>query len=400
MRHPVLASSLIVGLLSCALWAQGQKPPPPTKPPSTPPTRPAPGQGQARPQREQPRVVFLSGSVLYADGARVSEPLMVELRCNGNTRSQVWSSVDGSFTFQLGGQRELSSFDVSVSGSGFGTPGAGRDPSADAFGLDPFATRDRTRALNLSSCEIRLAQAGYKAQPIRLGMRSSLDNPDVGVLVIEQRPGVLGSLVSVRTLSAPKKARKSYQKAERLLGKKEPQLDKATLELEKALAIYPEFAAAWQLLGKVKATGEDWEGARECFRKAVSHDPEFLPPYLSLGQLELKLEDYPAASEVLDRALELNPYAIEVRFSSGLAHYYQGHLEQAQDAFQTVQGSEQADRYPGIHYALGLVYAQRGLIAEAAAELRLHLERFPDGDVAERIHLQLAQWQSEGLITP
>lgn len=390
----------VLNLFLTILSAQSQQPPsPPAPPPAQPPSR-RPVQPTPRgPAQQQSRIIFLSGSVQYADGTPVSDPLLVELRCNGNTRSQVWSSVDGRFSFQLGGNREFSAFDVSVGGGGFG---GGADPTrgSTGFGLDPFGDTDRTRPLNLSSCEIRLAQAGYRAQPIRLGLRSALDNPDVGVLIIEQRPGVDGTLVSVKTLAAPKKARRAFEKAGKLLRKKSPKLDKVEAELTRAVSLFPEFSAAWHLLGKVKANREDWEGAREAFQKAVEYDPKFLPPHLALGQLEQNLQQWEAAAAAFDRALELNPFEVQARFSSGLSHYYLGNLEIAREAFQAVMGSERAAQYPGIHYALGLVLARQGRVPEAAAELRLHLEKFPEGEVAEQIQLQLAEWRRRGLIEP
>ncbi len=398
MRNPA-ATLFVLGLLVTSLAAQGQKPPPPAQPPSPPsrgPTNPSP----ARPERQQPRIIFLSGSVEYADGSSVSDPLLVELRCNGNTRSQVWSSVDGRFSFQMGGNRELAAFDVSVSGTSYTGSGLDSDSSLGGFGVDPFSDGDRTRPLNLSNCEIRLAQGGYRAQPIRLGLRSPLDSPEVGTLVIERREGVQGSLVSVKTLAAPKKARKAFKKAGKLLSKKEPDLEKAETELQKAVEIFPEFSAAWHVLGKIRATREDWASAREAFQAAVTYDPEFIPPHLSLGQLELNQQQWSAACEAFERALELNPYEVQARFSAGLARYYMGDLDIAREAFQSVMSSDQAEKFPGIHYALGLVFARQGQMPEAASELRLHLKKFPEGKVAEQINLQLAEWQRLGLIQP
>ncbi len=398
MRKPTGLLLVVLGLQLGLVEAQGQKPQPPT-PPATPPGRGTPAPPQTRrPERQQPRIIFLSGSVEYTDGSSVTEPLLVELRCNGSPRSQVWSSVNGRFGFQLGGAHEFSSFDVSMSRVALGPPGSATDQTLD--GSDPFATSDRTRPINLSGCEIRLAHGGYRARAIRLGMRSPLDSPEVGTLVIERRDGVQGTLVSVKTLAAPKKARKAFQKASKELGKEKPDLEKAQEQLERALEIFPEFAEAWHLLGKIHGTREDWPGARQAFREALTQDPDFIPPYLALGQLELNQKQWPAASELLDRALELNPYAIQARFSSGVAHYYMDHLEQAEQAFEAVKTSNEASNYPGIHYALGLVLARRGKIPEAATELQVHLERFPNGEAAGQIQLQLEEWQRQGLLKP
>src|SRR5215472_7100153 len=55
--------------------------------------------------------------------------------------------------------------------------------------------------------------------------------------------------VSVTTLQAPQNAMRSYERAKEVFSK--TQLDIAERELKKATTVYPQFAVAWTLLGRV-----------------------------------------------------------------------------------------------------------------------------------------------------
>ncbi len=61
-----------------------------------------------------------------------------------------------------------------------------------------------------------------------------------------------GATVSLKTLTAPKEAKQAYEKALKELGKRKINFSKTSKELEKAVKIYPEFAAAWHVLGEVR----------------------------------------------------------------------------------------------------------------------------------------------------
>ena len=57
----------------------------------------------------------------------------------------------------------------------------------------------------------------------------------------------------------------------------------AQKEFEKAVTVYPKYAAAWYELGNVQREQKDLRGARESYAKALKADSKFVIPYLGLG---------------------------------------------------------------------------------------------------------------------
>ena len=60
-----------------------------------------------------------------------------------------------------------------------------------------------------------------------------MDNPDLGVIVLHRLDGVQGTTVSVKTLTAPKRAKKAYEKAQKELKKDDPDHAKAAKGLQR-----------------------------------------------------------------------------------------------------------------------------------------------------------------------
>ena len=61
--------------------------------------------------------------------------------------------------------------------------------------------------------------------------------------------GGKGGFVSQTSLAAPKKARKAFHKARKLIAN--ANLDEAERQLSRAVEIYPQYAVAWEQLGEV-----------------------------------------------------------------------------------------------------------------------------------------------------
>jgi len=98
-------------------------------------------------------------------------------------------------------------------------------------------------------CEIRASLAGFRSDSVNLAGRRMLDNPEVGTIVLHRLANVEGTTISATTLQAPKDARKAYEKA--LDASRKGKIEDAQKNLEKAVNIYPQFAAAWSELGAI-----------------------------------------------------------------------------------------------------------------------------------------------------
>lgn len=208
------------------------------------------------------------------------------------------------------------------------------------------------------------------------------------------------SVVSVTSLAAPKKARAAFDKAMREIDKSDSaDLDKARQFLEKAVAEYPEYAAAWTKLGQVKADTGDPDGAIVALEKSVELDERFLLPYDALVWLYMAKRDWDHATELAEFVLEINPAYAKMRWYLAGCAYESGRDDEAIPLFREIQSdAEAAKQFPQTHLFLGLIYARRGQLAKAAADYKLYLEFVPNAQDAEAIKKQLNEWQQLGVI--
>ncbi|MCZ6768604.1 MAG: tetratricopeptide repeat protein [Acidobacteria bacterium] len=396
-KRPLLVLVFLC-LFSSWGWAQQQQQPPSS---SSGQRDRQPQQQQRSPRHQSP--LFLSGKIMMEDGGPPTEQVKVQFLCESTVLQQVFASGDGTFGFMieagrgaLNAQRPL---DASISSTvaqqlqgGFSFGMGGGDARIDSSGLGQAGT------LNISSCEVQAMLAGFESDRILLGPRRALDNPDIGIIVLYSRDRAASATISLKTLAAPKDAKKAYEKAQKELGKKEIKFDEVTKELEKAVKIYPEFAAAWNLLGEVSLELEDWPAAHESFLAAVAADSQYASPLISLAMLELEEENWEEAAHLSRQALELDSGLVRAHYFNAVASSSLGQLDAAEESVLQIQESSRAQNYPFAHYILGWIMSQKGNFHSAAAEYRLFLEVVPTAGVAEELKVQLAQWEEQGLI--
>lgn len=358
---------------------------------------------QARNVQTSP--VSLVGRVLEEDGQPPNDLLQVDLVCSGRIRQQTLTGSDGTFTFDLEPSRSEDWLDPGAGGSATGaiegsarvaTPGRSQN-------LDEVPSMGRGRA-SLSGCEVRLApRPGLASNAINLRTRGAFDNPDIGVIIVRRLSDSTATTVSLSTLSAPRRARDAFDRANDELSSRSPDLGKAIQELEKAVREYPEFSAAWDLLARVHLSKGDIEEGRNCFLRAVEEEPRYITPYLGLAQIGVQRGGWEEVDTWTGRVLEIDSGHPQALYWAGLAGYYLGNFRRSEGALSDLygRGTGMAEAYPFGLLLLGVIHANQGKIQSAAEGLRLYLRLMPPDQVpeAQRIELenQLASWELEGL---
>ena len=335
----------------------------------------------AAPDTSQP--AFVSGGVTMADGQAVPKETMVHLYCGGFPRASDFVSPKGDFDLDLegGSQAVTDATRASASASGL--------PERNALGL-----------VNLSGCVVRAELAGYDSTEIALGMHSTLDDPDVGELVLTRQAGLTGDTVSATSLQAPGKASKLYDKALDESRKKEPKVDKIAALLEDAVKEYPKYAVAWNLLGDMRAKLGLDDQAMAAYENAVAADPQFILPYPGLVRLVAGSGDMERTAALGEKALELNPNLDDVRFFVCAAQLRGGQNENAIATANQMIERGAATRFPQAYQLLGAAYANTGQYQAAATNFRKFLEADPNATAADRIRQQLAEWEQLGVVKP
>ncbi|HXG33788.1 MAG TPA: tetratricopeptide repeat protein [Bryobacteraceae bacterium] len=336
----------------------------------------------AAPAQDLFRPLTLSGRVVLEDGTPPPEPAVIELRCEGERQPQYYTDRRGYFSFRVGGERSRSVPDSQRARLGQPVGAGGPDRSF----------------VSLTNCELEASLAGFTSSKVYLGRRSVFENTDVGTIVLKRIVAGEGHFISMNTLAAPAKAREAYEKALACLRKERPEPDRASRELEKAVSLYPAFAAAWNRLGELRARAGDRAGARAAFQRAAEADPKFVPPLLALALAALEGQEAVEAARRANQALQLAPGLAEAHYYHALAQYALGNEALAEASARAALSTPEAARYPRLHFLLGNMLAARGDLAGAAAELRRFVELEPGSRAAEAARQQLREWGSEGRI--
>src|SRR5882757_2449767 len=216
------------------------------------------------------RPIFLSGKVMFDDGGPTNSDIRIERVCGATPRLEGHTDSKGRFSFQLGANTALDT-DASNSGvgSGFGRPQSGSN--------SPFSRGNQGGLDGMFGCEIRAAYPGYRSDSVPLANRHSLDDPDLGTIILHRLANVQGSTISLTTAAAPKPARKAYEKGMQLAEK--GKFEEAEKHFLEATDTYPKFAAAWYALGQVEQRQNKTSEARKSYEAAIEADKKFVSPY-------------------------------------------------------------------------------------------------------------------------
>jgi hypothetical protein len=114
--------------------------------------------------------------------------------------------------------------------------------------------------------------------------QAMLGTVDIGVVILKPVATAEAATISITTLQAPDAARKEFEKGTQGHQSK-PQSIRAQ-HMEKAVAQYDRFAAAWFELGKLYTASNPGK-ARHAFEKAIAADDHFVDSYTRLGALQL-----------------------------------------------------------------------------------------------------------------
>jgi tetratricopeptide (TPR) repeat protein len=359
----------------------------PTTMPSTPTTNP--NQNQIGNQNQMQRTIFISGKVMMDDGSPIPSNIVIQRVCNGNPRSVAYTDSKGHFSFQWGQQNSFMMSDASEPGfSGRNSGGSGFGNAQSAGGSnplsgDPFGNQ-------MAGCEIRAQLAGYRSDSVNLINRNSMDNPDIGMIVLHRMGNVEGSSISVTSMLAPKDAKKAYEKGLQSLLKNKP--EDASKEFEKAVLAYPKYADAWMNLGKVRLQQKSFEPAREAMLKAIECDPKLVGPYIELGMLAAQQNKWEEAAPYLDRGLKLDPVDFpQAWYVAAATNFNLKKFDAAEKSALEAQKLDPKHVNPRTDYLMALILSEKHDYAAAAEHLRGYLKYAPNAPDFGKVQEQLGQ---------
>jgi len=351
-----------------------------------------PTQDQTQQMPEMQRSIYISGKVLMDDGTPPPEQVVVERVCNGNPRPEGYTDSKGRFSFALG-QNSAMMADASVGSMGGSDLGMGDGIRTNNRGGGNMGGMGNQRGISerdLMGCEVRANLPGFRSDVVSLSGRRSMDNPDVGVLVLHRMAKVEGYTFSGTSAYAPKDAKKAYDKGRDAV--KKNKLPDAEKEFQKAVDAYPKYAVAWYELGMVHQQQKQLDEAKKCYLESLKADSKFVSPYAQLARLSVANQNWEETAEYSGKLLKLNPYfSPEVYFYGAVANLNLKNLDAAEEQAREGLKMDPKNRNPRMNQVLGVVLAQKQDFKGAAESMRSYLKLAPNATDVDHVKRQLEE---------
>ena len=359
------------------------------------------------------RTIILTGTVITVDGSPPPERVAIERVCGATVVREGYTDRKGYFNFQVG-RSPAEVQDASTGGADqFNAGGLGSTPISGTGSqrTTTYSVDDNTeqrgngqqRVVNvppppgtglssrstLQGCELRAVLAGFRSSSVSIRNPEPIAPNNVGTIVLlpAEKPA---AKISATSLRAPKEAKKAYEKATADLRKQKT--DEAQVELQKAIKLYPNYAAAWNELGWIYARQNRFSEARDAFAQARSADDGFVPPYVGLAALAAQESKWSQVLEFSSRATQLDAVGFpSAHYYTALARYQLGEIDEAEKTARRAERLDAQHSFPLINLLLGTILSQRKDYAGAAEQFKFYLKLVPSASNAEKVRQQIAE---------
>jgi tetratricopeptide (TPR) repeat protein len=200
--------------------------------------------------------------------------------------------------------------------------------------------------------------------------------------------------VSIARLAVPGKASSEYQKGCGDL--RDKKLSAAEEHERKAIRLYPNYAAAWVVLGQVLQAENKQDDGRMACSQARSVDPDYVAPYLCLANFAAAEDNWQEVSMLSGSALTLDPTGNAYSFYYAAdAAFHLGDLSKAE---KDAQNSITLDKWRHLaqaHFLLAQIYKAKGDSSGQANQLREYLKIAPNSPDAAGIKGTLSQLEAK-----
>lgn len=216
----------------------------------------------------------------------------------------------------------------------------------------------------------------------------ALSDLNVGDLTLKPTGPQGNAVFSASGRNTPAKARANYLRALEAINT--GKYTEALASLDKAVAVYPQYAAAMELKGGVLDLMGQTEAARGAYEQAVAADPAYAKPLVQLVELAAGDQNAAEAARWAGMANRLVPGAYPSVYLIEASAYFD--LNRIDDADKAVRAGIDADPkciYPGLRKLLGQMLYRKRSYAAAIEQFEWYLKEAPEatdvGTVRERV---------------
>jgi len=228
-------------------------------------------------------------------------------------------------------------------------------------------------------CSVSIRLKGYRTTQATFRNNS--------VVVLKRTGDNEGSMVSMTALKAPEAAQKAFGKG--VVAMTERKWAAAQKNFERAVDIYPQYAAAWSDLGEVFKEQSNNQEARSAWEHAIAVDAKYIKPYLQLARLALEQHRMQDAADVAERAIAMNPIEFpSIFFYDAAANFNLKRFDVCEKSVRRAIDLDANHEIPRAEFLLGSVLAAKGDRDGALLHLRKYLQlspKAPDADDVNRL---------------
>jgi tetratricopeptide (TPR) repeat protein len=209
------------------------------------------------------------------------------------------------------------------------------------------------------------------------------------------RRNIGDATVSVKSLLTPQKAAQAFEHAEEDFAGNN--LQDAEKEVNTALAIDPSSAVAWCLMGTLREKQLQLDEASTDYSRALAIDSHLFPAYLGLARIAFRGHRWPEVIRFTDKVVSLNPHGSPVAYLySAAANFNQSNFAAAEISARRFQALDPEHERPQVYLLLGDILASEGDYAGAVEQEKAFLRIVPNDHDARGIKEQVNVW--EGLL--
>jgi tetratricopeptide (TPR) repeat protein len=233
----------------------------------------------------------------------------------------------------------------------------------------------------LPGCIVRAIAGSARSLDVDL---KRIPGREIGTIVVHPpRTGRPRNTVSVKALATPESAKKQFANAAKASQK--GKWDEAVKHLEKATAIYPDYAAAWMQLGLVRERQGAMQQAAEAYSRAAKAEPNMVQPQMRLMILAAERPDWNAVRETSVRVIALRPRRFGMAYLyNAQANILLGRLDEAAESLRIARELDPSRNVSRLELVEGALMERRGDKSAAIAAYQRYLASgLPEHDAAE-----------------
>lgn len=251
----------------------------------------------------------------------------------------------------------------------------------------------RTYRLNISGTAIESVTTSYfEVNPLE-----STHTETVHVKLANEKasgePTPGAPTISVVEMNIPKDASSEMKKGLQAYSKGDMQ--KATVHFQKAVADYPRYARAYDMLGVIALKQPDRTKARELFSKSIQVDNASVPGYIDLARMDLQDQNYGESESLLQKAISLDASLPEAVALLATTEFANREYEKALADVQRTHALPNHEQFAEVHLMAGKVLAMQNRPDDAIAQYQLFLKEKPDSPQAASVRQALTSIQAQ-----